>query len=178
MKLRDIDLSGLRIIRYPDPRLRQPAQPVTEWGEALRPLVTRMFQIMYAARGVGLAAPQLGLPLRLFVCNPNGQPGAGEVVYANPQLISQEGELNEEEGCLSFPGASARIRRYSKAILAAMDIDGKPVQQTGEGMMARVFQHETDHVNGVLILDRMPAMAKLANHSAIQNLEKAYAGIE
>ncbi len=167
-----VDLAALRIVKYPDPRLRGPCRPVERFDEDLRTLTRRMFQIMYAAGGVGLAAPQVGLTLRLFVANPTAQPGQEERVYVNPEILSQEGSETNEEGCLSLPGVSSRIKRSTRVRLRAQDLEGNSFEETGEGLLARIFQHETDHINGLTVADRMSAVGRLANRRALKELEE------
>ena len=168
-----LDIPALRIIHYPDPRLQTPAQPVETADDSLAPLTERMFELMAAARGVGLAAPQVGLSLRLFVACPTGDP-ADRRAYVNPNLLSQEDPVQEEEGCLSVPGITSRIRRFRRATLEATDLAGRRFQQTGEGLLARVFQHETDHLDGRLIVDRMGSLARLAHRRALKDLRNEF----
>lgn len=169
-----VDLASLAIVKYPQPVLRRPAQEVTEFGPKLRALAARMFQIMYAARGVGLAAPQVGLPLRMFVANPGEGPET-EAVFINPRIIKTEGQLQEEEGCLSLPGLNTTIKRCESVTIQAQDLDGRPLERIGAGLLARVFQHETDHLNGVMIADRMSAVSRLAHRRLLKELEEKFA---
>jgi peptide deformylase len=175
--LAGLDLSSLKILKYPDPRLRGPCQEVGRTDAQLGALAGRMLEIMYAARGVGLAAPQLGIPLRLFVANPAGQPGQQQVVYVNPQILQQSGAMMEEEGCLSLPGINCRIKRYRGIVLGAVGLDGRTFQQAGENLLARIFQHEMDHVNGILIADRMSLVTRLANRRLLKELEEKFAAL-
>ena len=169
----NLDLAALRIIRYPDPRLQQPGQPVETVDAALGALAGRMFELMAAARGVGLAAPQVGLSLRLFVACPTGDP-SDRRVYVNPTLLELSGQMDEEEGCLSVPGVTCRLKRSSRVTIEATDLSGQRFRETAEGMLARIFQHETDHLDGRLILDRMGSIARLAHRRAIKDLREQF----
>jgi len=175
LNLKDLDLDSLRIIRYPDPRLAQAAKPVARIDDKVRRLAQRMFELMEQAKGVGLAATQVGLPIQLFVANPSGQPGDRRV-YVNPQLVSLDGKIEVEEGCLSVPGITCKLKRYQTVTIQATGLDGKEFEETGVDLAARVYQHETDHLNGMLILDRMGSVARLANRWAIRQLEEEFEG--
>ena len=170
-----IDIPSLKLVKYPDPRLRQACQQVTDFDESLRALVEKMFEIMYKAGGVGLAGPQVGVAVRLFVANPSAEEG-DEQVYANPEVFGQECVVELEEGCLSFPNVSAKVKRFALASIRAQDVNGHPFEEHGEDLLARIYQHETDHINGTLILDRMSEVAKLANRRTLKELEGAFAG--
>jgi peptide deformylase len=164
------------VLHYPDPRLRQPARTLRaeDLDDSLRALVERMYEIMAASRGVGLAATQIGVPLRLFVACPTGE-AADRRAYVNPRIASYEGAAQTEEGCLSVPGISTKIKRHAKVVLEAMDLEGRPLRVEGEGLLARIFQHETDHLDGRLLLDRMGTIAHLSHRAAIQQLEEDFA---
>lgn len=174
-KLRNVDIPSLRIIRYPDPRLREVCTPVTGIDEPLRRLVDRMFELMFEARGVGLAAPQVGVTIRLFVACPTGDE-TDRRVYVNPRITALEGSQEGEEGCLSFPGIFSKIKRADVATVEAVDLDGQGFEETGEGLLARAFQHETEHLDGRLLVDRMGSVSKLANRRALKELEEKFAG--
>jgi peptide deformylase len=135
-----------------DPVLRQPAKPVTEFDRRLRALRDDMIATMYDAPGVGLAGPQVGVSLRLFVFD-DGE--TGPLFVANPELVDMQGELLEEEGCLSIPGPYHETPRAARVTCRGQDIDGAPFEMTGEGLLARIFQHETDHLDGMLYIDRL-----------------------
>lgn len=176
MALTDIELASLKVVRYPDPALLNPAGDVTEFGPALEALARRMLEIMYAAKGVGLAAPQVGVPLRLFVTNPSGDPKQPdqEAGYANPVIVECDGERADEEGCLSVPDVHTKIKRYNKVRVRAQTLAGQPVELEGEGLLARIFQHEIDHLNGVVLVKRMSTVAKLAHRRTLKELEEKY----
>ncbi len=167
------DLAGLTILKYPDPRLKQPGVAIPRIDAPVRALVERMFELMFEARGVGLAATQVGVPARLFVASPSFLEDDRRV-YVNPQLVSVEGSQETEEGCLSFPGISTRIKRYNFATIRATNLDGAAFEESGEELLARIFQHEMDHVDGRLLVDRMGSVAKLAHRRTLKDLEEQF----
>jgi peptide deformylase len=164
------DVSQLRIINYPDPRLRRKSTPVTAFDAGLKALADRMFELLAEARGVGLAAPQVGINQRLFIMNLTGEPDSRRV-YVNPELVDLEGASEAEEGCLSIPGVSVTIRRAVRARIRALDVLGRPFEEDAENLPCRCWQHETDHLNGVLITDRMGPADKIATRRLLQELE-------
>ena len=164
----------LRVIRYPDPRLKKKSQPVTVFDETLRQTAARMFELMREHKGVGLAAPQVGLNIRLFVVNATGKP-EDDRVYVNPVLSDADGDEEAEEGCLSLPDINVSIRRpTARVLMRAQDLDGKPFEEVGEGFVTRVWQHENDHLNGVMITDRMGPVAKLAYRKKLKEMEDEF----
>ena len=163
----------LKIILYPDPRLKKVSQPVTAFDERLRLLAARMFELMREAKGVGLAAPQVGENVRLFVMNSTQQPG-DDRVYVNPVLSDGDGDEEQEEGCLSLPGIHVKITRPRKVHMQAQDLDGRPIEEVAEGFPARVWQHEFDHLNGTMLTDRMGPVAKMANRRILNELREQY----
>ena len=161
-------------MHYSDPVLLRRAEPIEEIDANVRAVAARMVELMTAARGIGLAAPQVGLSWRMFVANPANEPDAARV-FVNPVLVDPSTETEDyEEGCLSIPGVNAEIRRPTTVTLHATNLDGETVEATAEGLPARVWQHETDHLDGVLILERMRPVDKIANRRAIRELEAAY----
>lgn len=145
-----------------DPVLHSPASPVTEFDDSLRALVDDMFETMDAAPGVGLAGPQVGVPLRLFVFGWTDDEGRlyrgvaiNPVLWISPSSTDELDEDTEAEGCLSFPGERFPLRRSARALLQAVDLDGVPFEIEAEGWLARIFQHEYDHLDGVLYVDRL-----------------------
>jgi peptide deformylase len=164
-----------QIVRYPDPRLRRKCEPVETFDPSLATLAARMFEIMRRERGVGLAAPQVGISRLMFVCNPTGKP-EDDVVYVNPRLSELVGAVEGEEGCLSFPDVKANVRRAKRCRIQAQDLAGNPIDQLGEDLIARIWQHEMDHLEGRLIVDRMDATDKIANKKLLTDLETAYRG--
>ena len=165
----------LEIIHYPDPRLRKISEPVERFDENLKALVAKMFELMRAHKGVGLAAPQVGQNIRLFIMNPTGEAG-DDRVYINPTLSEPAGAEEEgEEGCLSLPEILGNIMRTKTLRMDAQDVEGKPFSDTKSGYEARIWQHEFDHLNGTLIIDRMGALGKLAAKKQLKVLEDRYA---
>jgi peptide deformylase len=135
-----------------DPVLSAPAKPVTEFGRSLRRIVDDMVETMYGAPGVGLAAPQVGLSMRLFVLD-DGE--TGPLAVANPELLDPLGEAIEDEGCLSIPGPFHPTARAASIRCRGVDAGGRPIELAGEGLLARILQHETDHLDGRLFIDRL-----------------------
>jgi peptide deformylase len=144
----------LPIRRLGDPVLREPTQDVESFDEILKRLYEDMVETMYDAPGVGLAAPQVGLSLRFFVFDAND--GSGPHAVANPVLAGLEDSQEEDEGCLSIPGLWYPSTRALRARVDGLDLDGNPISFEGEGLAARIFQHETDHLDGTLFIDRLP----------------------
>lgn len=166
-------INRLRIINFPDPVLRQPAQPVTDFDDRLAALASRMCELMHSMNGVGLAGPQVGLPLRVFVWNPTGDP-EGDRMFVNPVLSDLSDVVESEEGCLSIPNVNVTVRRAKSIRVSAQDVAGNDVCFEGEDLVARIWQHETDHLDGKLILDYMSPADEIANRRAIKDLEAQY----
>lgn len=165
-----IDTSSLKIILYPDPRLRKPCQHVDKFDDDLAQLARRMLELMREAEGIGLAAPQVGIPLRLFVCNITDDPAADRVLV-NPTLSNLQGELESEEGCLSIPDVTVKLLRAESCTLSAVDLTGKPIVEVADELLSRCWQHECDHLDGRLIIDRMSEADKIANRRVLKQLE-------
>jgi peptide deformylase len=151
-----------------DPVLREPAKPVTDFDRALRRLCDDMVETMYAAPGVGLAGPQVGISMRLFVLD-DGE--SGPLVVANPELSEGAGELTEEEGCLSIPGPYHATPRFASIRCRGQDVKGRPFDKVGEGLLARIFQHETDHLEGMLYIDRLDEDGRRAVLAELRRIE-------
>jgi peptide deformylase len=167
-------LEDLQIIHYPDPRLKKPAKRIEHFDQPLRDLAARMFELMREAKGVGLAAPQVGQSVRLFVMNHTGKP-EDDRVYVNPALSDPDGEETAEEGCLSLPGIHVDIPRHKRLRIEAQDLAGERIDQIEAGYIARIWQHETDHLNGTLLTDRMGPTALMTNRKILKELEEEYA---
>ena len=151
----------LEIVKYPDPVLSRPAEPVTEFDAELRKFVGDMFESMYAGQGIGLAAPQVGVSKRLLVIDLSvGKEPKDKLVLINPEIISSEGRLYEEEGCLSFPDIREKVVRSAKVRIRAQNEHGKWFEMDGEDVLSRCFQHEIDHVDGMLFIFRMSALKR------------------
>jgi len=164
----------LKIILYPDLRLRKVSAPIRKFDDNLQALTRRMFELMRAAKGVGLAAPQVGQNIRLFVCNHSGKP-EDDRIYVNPVVSDAEGEETAEEGCLSLPDIHVEVNRAKTAKMIAKDVSGNPFEQIETGYIARIWQHELDHLNGVLIIDQMGLTAKMESRKTLKELEDKYA---
>ena len=151
-----------------DPVLKTPAKPVEDFDDGLRRLAQDMLETMYDAPGVGLAGPQVGISLRLFAFDDGV---TGPTFMANPELLSAEGELVEEEGCLSIPGPFYPTRRHSRITCRGQNLAGDPVEMIGEGLLARIFQHETDHLDGTLFIDRLSEDGRKAVLAELRRIE-------
>lgn len=163
----------LKIIYWPDPRLLKMSKPVETFDPSLRALAQRMFILMREAKGVGLAAPQVGQNIRLFVMNPTGEP-QDDRVYVNPMLTNADGEEEGEEGCLSLPGIHVNVLRNESVHISARDLENNPIEQDAAGYIARIWQHEYDHLNGTLLTDRMGPVARMANRKILADLKADY----
>lgn len=168
-----IDIENLRIVRYPDPILRKVCKPVEHFDDTIVRLAQRMLELMRAGKGIGLAAPQVGVTLRLLVCNPTGEP-PDDMVCINPELTDLTGAEEREEGCLSLPDVSVQIRRATHARIRACDAHGKPYQRDGDDLLARVWQHENDHLDGRLIVDYMSEASRIANRRILKQLQAEF----
>ena len=153
-----------------DPVLRAPAEPVAEFDPALQRLVDDMLETMYDAPGVGLAAPQIGVSKRVFVADV----GEGPFAMVNPELVALEGSWSFEEGCLSVPGRYWEIKRPDYARATGLDVDGAPIEFEGSELMGRVLQHEIDHLDGKLLLERL---SRRARKQALRELREEALGL-
>ena len=164
----------LRIRVYSDPVLREKALPVQEITDVERKLAEDMLTTMYASPiGVGLAAPQIGILRRLIVIDlDRDDPEETPLVLFNPEIQSLEGETIEEEGCLSFPGITADVKRASKAVVTAQGIDGEPIRIEGEDLLARALQHEIDHLNGILFIDYVSGLRRQLLRGKLRKLQQ------
>ena len=168
--LMSVNAASLSIVHFPHPVLRQKAQRVMRVNEEVRSVALRMIQLMHEAPGVGLAAPQVGLSWRMFVANATGEPG-DDLVFINPVLLEPGRDMQErEEGCLSLPRITGQIRRPRKITIEAQDLLGNFFRLTSDQLPARIWQHEMDHLNGVLIIDRMSEKDLAAMQPAIREL--------
>src|ERR1017187_6690125 len=163
----------LNIVKYPDPVLSRPGEPVTEFDDDLRKLIADMFETMYAEQGVGLAAPQVAVSKRLTVIDlSSGKEPEKKLVLINPEIIFREGKQYEEEGCLSFPEIREKVVRAAKVRVRAQDERGKWFEMDGEELLSRCFQHEIDHVDGMLFIFRMSALKRDLNLRKIRKLQR------
>jgi peptide deformylase len=162
------------IVKYGAEVLEREAAPVTEFDAQLRKLVEDMFESMYAAHGIGLAAPQIGLALQLAVIDiTTGQDPKARIVLANPKILYTEGVQREEEGCLSLPGFHAVVRRPARVTVTGQDARGEKVTYNGEGLLARAFCHETDHLHGKLFIAHLSVLKRDLIRRKVRKLAKA-----
>lgn len=162
------------IVKYGNSVLEKPAAPVTEFNDELKTLVADMFESMYEAKGVGLAAPQIGISKRLAVIDVTFKENPREkLVLANPEIIHTEGKQTQSEGCLSIPDFRENVTRANKVTIRAQDVNGKWYEKTGEELLARAFLHETDHLNGKLYISHLSALKRDLIKRKIRKLVKA-----
>lgn len=162
------------IVKYGNPVLEKPAAPVTEFDADLKTLVADMFESMYEAKGVGLAAPQIGISKRLAVIDVSFKENPREkLVLANPEIIHTEGKQTQSEGCLSIPDFRENVTRANIVTIRAQDVNGKWYEKTGEELLARAFLHETDHLNGKLYISHLSALKRDLIKRKIRKLVKA-----
>lgn len=165
----------LQIIPYPHPTLRIKARPIVRVDAQLKQIAAQMIEMMYEAKGVGLAATQVNLPIRMFVLNPTGERGEGEeMVLLNPELQFPKGSETASEGCLSLPGINGDVKRPKKIRLSAYDINGRQVERTVDGFLARVLQHENDHLDGILFFDRINPEARIELDESLAELDRDF----
>jgi peptide deformylase len=162
------------IVKYGDPVLEKQTEPVTVFDDELKKLVDDMFESMYAAHGVGLAAPQIGISKHLAVIDVTfKEDPEAKLVLANPEIIHVEGKQRGSEGCLSIPEFREDVTRGKKVTIRAQDVNGKWYEKTGEDLLARAFQHETDHLNGKLYISHISALKRDLMKRKIRKLVKA-----
>jgi len=162
------------ILKYGDTTLHEPAQPVDAITPDIDALIDDMIQTMYAAPGIGLAATQVGVPLRIFVVDVSvGRDPSGVVVMINPTFVERDGTQLEEEGCLSVPGFNATVVRPSRAVVRGLDREGSEHLREGTGLLARAFQHEMDHLDGTLFVDRLRGIKRDLIVRRIKKLSRA-----
>ncbi|MHB1023249.1 MAG: peptide deformylase [Acidobacteriaceae bacterium] len=162
------------IVKYPDPILSKPTELVTDFGKETRTLVDDMFESMYAAQGIGLAAPQIGVPKRLTVIDLSNQKDEDEkIVLINPEIIARAGKQLEEEGCLSLPDIREKVSRAMTVTVRAQDLNADWFEIDGEELLARAFQHEIDHLDGVLFIERISRLKRDLTLRKIRKLIKA-----
>jgi peptide deformylase len=166
----------MKIVQYPHPALRYDAVPLTALDEKVRRYAAEMLELMYGAKGLGLAATQVALPYQLFVANFAGDPQQKEHerVYINPVILERKGSVEGEEGCLSFPGLFQKVRRAKTVRVQAYNLNGELVEEQASDLAARVLQHEIDHLHGILYIDKMGTIARLASRSALKEFERDF----
>ena len=166
----------MKIVQYPHPALRYDAVPLTALDEKVRRYAAEMLELMYGAKGLGLAATQVALPYQLFVANFAGDPQQKEHerVYINPVILERKGSVEGEEGCLSFPGLFQKVRRAKTVRVQAYNLNGELVEEQASDLAARVLQHEIDHLHGILYIDKMGTIARLASRNALREFEQEF----
>jgi len=164
----------MTILKYGAPSLRENSRPVEEFDDGLVKLTDDMFETMYAAPGVGLAAPQVGINIRLIAIDiTGGKEPDKKIILCNPRIISSEGVQEGDEGCLSVPDFYESLTRPMKVAIEAQDIKGEPFQIAGEGLLARAICHEIDHLDGVMFVDRLSPLKRAIVRGKIKKLIKA-----
>lgn len=163
----------LQIVHYPHPALAHKSRPLKRVDDELRDMLRRMFDLMYEAKGIGLAANQVALPYRMFVLNLTGDPNQPdeERVFLNPVVSRHKGNAEAEEGCLSLPGLYAQVKRPESVRLNAYNLAGEEVALDIDGLFARAVQHEVDHLDGVLFIDRLSPTARMAVADEVHEFE-------
>jgi peptide deformylase len=167
----------MKIVRYPHPALRHRNRPLTSIDKSVRLQAGAMLELMYEARGLGLAAPQVALPYKMTVINVAGDATKKEFerILINPLVVERKGGLVEgEEGCLSFPDLYQKVRRFKNVVVQAYGLDGKAYELSAVDLEARLLQHEIDHLEGVLFIDKMGTIAKLASRGRLKEFERDY----
>ena len=172
-----VDVDKCCMTQYPASVLAEVALPVGEIGDDIVRLVDRMIDIMIEQKGVGLAGPQAGVNLRIFVISVDGSRDSAEV-YINPEIKTEGGLEISEEGCLSLPGVYAKIKRFKKCTVTATDLEGNEFTEVGEGLLCRALQHEYDHLEGKLIKDRFNRVQMIANKRHFRHLEDKNKDVE
>jgi peptide deformylase len=163
----------LQILKYPEPVLSQPGEPVSEFDDNLRKLAADMFETTYDSKGIGLAAPQVGVSKRLTVIDLSvGKDPKDRLVLVNPEIVFREGKVYEEEGCLSFPDIREKVVRAAKVRIRAQNEYGKWFEMDGEDLLSRCMQHEIDHVDGMLFIFRMSALKRDLNLRKIRKMQR------
>lgn len=154
-------MAVLNILKYPDVRLKEKAVAVKEITPQIKKIAMDMVETMYNGRGVGLAATQVGIPLRIIVIDIDQlEKEPNPIICVNPEIISFEGKTKEDEGCLSVPGFTAPVERYKKVVVRYINLDGESQEIMAEDFFAKAFQHEIDHLNGILFIDRLGRLRK------------------
>src|SRR6516165_4339020 len=166
----------MKLVHYPHPALRHKSKPITTIDKQLHLHIGSMKEVMYDAKGLGLAAPQVALPYQLLVMNITGDPKQPEreEVFLNPQVVERKGVMEDEEGCLSFPGLYQTVRRAQTIKVRAYNLKGELVEKVVSDLEARAWQHEIDHLNGVLFIDMMGPIARFAARPSVKKFEKSY----
>ena len=166
----------MKIVHYPHPALRHPGRLVTTIDKKLNLQIGAMMELMYEAKGLGLAAPQVALPFQLLVMNITGDPNQPEQeeVFINPAIVERKGSIDDDEGCLSFPGLFQKVRRAKTVKVQAYNLKGELIEKVVSDLEARAWQHEIDHLNGVLFIDKMGVIARLSARGSVREFEREF----
>ncbi|MEY4395274.1 MAG: peptide deformylase [Gemmataceae bacterium] len=166
----------MKIVQYPHPALRCQAKQLTSIDKQVRLQIGEMFDLMYEAKGLGLAATQVALPFQFLVMNISGDANQKdkEQVFINPTLVERKGIMEGEEGCLSFPGLFQKVRRAKTVKIKAYNLEGQEVEVVASDLASRAWQHEIDHLNGVLFIDKLGVIGKMAARGALKELEEEF----
>jgi peptide deformylase len=168
--------STMKIVQYPHPSLRHPAQPLKAIDRKLILMAERMVALMYENKGLGLAGPQVGMPFQIFVANYVGDPERRdqEGIFINPVVLERRGSQEGEEGCLSFPGLYQKVRRAKTVKVQAYNLKGESIECELHDLQARIWQHEVDHLHGILYIDKMGPLGKLSSRGSLREFERDY----
>jgi peptide deformylase len=167
----------VRIIKYPHPTLRHKSKPLQRVDADLKKIVAEMFELMYEQKGIGLAANQVDLPYKFFIINLENDPAkAPEFVFLNPEISHRTGKAEAEEGCLSFPELYAPVKRSAKVVISAYDLNGQEINYQLDGLFARAVQHEYDHLEGILFIDRLSPAARMDIQHSLDDMEREFYG--
>lgn len=169
-------MQSMKIVHYPHPALRFKARPLTTIDKDFHLKVGRMFELMYDARGLGLAANQVAVPHQFLVMNITGDPEQKdkEEVFINPTIVERKGTIDDTEGCLSFPGLYQRVKRAKSVKVQAFNLKGEAVEIVATGLASRAWQHEIDHLNGVLFVDKMGLVARISAKTSVGEMEAEF----
>lgn len=164
-------VNELKIVHYPHETLKQKSSRIEKIDTNIEKLALKMIELMHQHKGVGLAGNQVAVPLRIFIANPTFEEGK-DLIFINPEILEVADWNESEEGCLSVPQINVNIRRRKKVIISAIDLSGKAVEIVADQLLARIVQHEIDHLDGKTIIDRMSKLARLTNRKQIKYLEE------
>jgi peptide deformylase len=168
-------LDKLELQIYPAPVLDEKCRPIGEIDDEVREIAAEMLRIMYKSRGIGLAGPQVGVSRRIITLNLTGEKGSGdELCLIDPEILEAEGEETGEEGCLSFPGIRAKVKRAAKIRVAATTLGGERTEFEADGIFARALQHECDHLDGIVFITRMSRAQRFLIHGQLKDLQREY----
>ena len=166
-------MANLGITKYGSEVLRKVAEPVEEINDEIRQIVNDMLDTLYASDGVGIAAPQIGISKRIIVVDTDPSNASSKpIVLINPEIVEKDGAIAAEEGCLSVPEVRGDVKRYERVVIEGIDLDGKRIKVEGTDLLARVFQHEIDHINGTLFIDYLSKLKQQLLKNRLRKIEK------